>query len=97
MEWGKELNILRRNRKMEKMGKYMRYLNIAPVIIAMYFCLLIIFSMIASAHLVQLAIVLAIDFVIVIMLSFFINDDEKAGNKSNLLKKWIRVVEKKNS
>ena len=82
---------------MEKMGKYMRYLNIAPVIIAMYFCLLIIFSMIASAHLVQLAIVLAIDFVIVIMLSFFINDDEKAGNKSNLLKKWIRVVEKKNS
>ena len=79
MEWGKELNILRRNRKMEKMGKYMRYLNIAPVIIAMYFCLLIIFSMIESAHLVQLAIVLAIDFVIVIMLSFLLMMMKKLG------------------
>ena len=79
------------------MGKYSRYLNVAPLIIVMYFCLLIIFSMIASAHLIQLAIVLAVDFVIVIMLSFFINDDEKAGNKSNLLKKWIRAVEKNSS
>lgn len=76
------------------MGKYSRYLNVASVIIAMYFCLLIIFSMIASAHLIQLAIVLAVDFVIVIMLSFLIDKDEKAGNKSNLLKKWIRAVEK---
>ena len=83
--------------KNEKMGKYSRYLNVAPAIIAMYFCLLIIFSMIASAHLIQLAIVLAVDFIIVIMLSFLIDKDEKAGNKSNLLKKWIRVVEKKNS
>lgn len=79
------------------MEKYSRYLNVATVIIAMYFCLLIIFSMIASAHLIQLAIVLAVDFVIVIMLSFLIDKDEKAGNKSNLLKKWIRVVEKNSS
>lgn len=79
------------------MGKYLKYLNVAPVIIAMYFCLLIIFSMIAPAHLIQLAIVLAIDFIIVIMLSFFINEDEKAGNKSNVIKKWIKAVEKNNS
>ena len=92
---GKDLNILRGNKGREKkMRENTMSLNVGAVIIAMYFCLLIIFSMIASAHLIQLAIVLAVDFVIVIMLSFLIDKDEKAGNKSNLLKKWIRAVEK---
>lgn len=61
------------------MGKYS---NVGPILMAMNTCLLILlFTMNTPSLLIKLANVFAFDFVAIIMISFFI-DNEESGGKS---------------
>ena len=73
------------------MGKYS---NVGPILMAMNTCLLmLLFTMNTISPLIKLAYIFAFDFIVVIMISFFI-DDEESGNKS-ILTKIINAVEQR--
>ena len=73
------------------MGKYS---NVGPILMAMNTCLLmLLFTINTISPLIKLVYIFAFDFIVVIMISFFI-DDEESGGKS-IVTKMINAVDQR--